>query len=153
MLSRLLLLVLIVPFLEIYVLIQIGRRIGAIETILLIILMGMLGAALVRRAGAHAVGRIQSELTAGRLPADDIIDALLIFVAGILFIIPGILSDVVGFLMLLPPMRAMIRARLRRRFEGHIVVVRPGGSEHRDDFIDIEPTSAQDIYGPERRLE
>ena len=115
--GRLILLFTLVPALELALLIEVGSRIGTLATIGLIVATGVLGAALARQQGLHVLGRIQAELSAGHLPASSLVDAVIVLLAGALLVTPGILTDVLGFLCLVPGFRSLVKARLRRRFE------------------------------------
>ena len=107
----------VVPLVEIAVLIQVGSWIGVLETIGLLILVSLLGAWLVKREGIGLIRRVQSELQAGRMPAGAVIDGFLILIAGCLLVVPGFVTDAVGLVLLLPPVRALVRGTLRRRWE------------------------------------
>jgi UPF0716 protein FxsA len=110
------LLFLVVPFIELYVLIQVGHAIGAPETILLLIAVSMVGAWLVKREGLATLERVRRRVDAGEVPGRELVDGLLVLLAGVLLITPGFLSDVVGILLLLPPVRAVVRASAVRLF-------------------------------------
>ena len=112
MLYRLLLLFIMVPFLELIILIQVGRYLGFWATVLLLLALGFLGIALVRTQGLSVWHRIRSEVAAGRPPGEALLDGLLVFSAGLLLITPGLLTDAAGLLLLLPPVRAAARQRL-----------------------------------------
>ena len=114
--AKLLLLFTVVPILELVVLLEVGRRIGTAATLLLILVTGILGAVLARRQGVAALGQIRAELAAGQMPGPTIVDGVMILVAGALLITPGILTDIVGFLCLVPATRRSIRALLSRAF-------------------------------------
>lgn len=114
---RLLLLFTLVPAVELALLIEIGRRIGTLPTLALIVATGVLGAALARHQGIGVLRRIQAELDEGRLPAGALIDGVIILIAAALLVTPGILTDAVGFLCLVPVTRKGIRAFLRRWLE------------------------------------
>lgn len=114
MLAKLLLLFTVVPLVELVLLLELGRRIGTLATLVLIVVTGIVGAVLAKRQGLGVLRRIQAELAAGRAPAAAIVDGLIILVAGALLITPGILTDVVGFLCLVPMTRQAIRAVLWR---------------------------------------
>ena len=143
MMIRLLLLFTIVPLVEITLLIEVGRRIEVGPTIALVIATGVLGAWLARREGLRTLRHIQTDLAAGQLPADRMIDALLILTGAVVLITHGIITDCIGFLLLIPPARAAVRNRLKSRFRGKFTIVDPpGGSPpRRDDFIDVEARS------------
>ena len=115
--GRLLLLFLIVPIVELYLLIEIGQRIGTVSTLALIFLTALLGSALARRQGLGVLRRIQAEMAQGRLPASSMVDGVLILLAGAVLITPGILTDLVGFLVLIPVTRGWIKAYLWKRIE------------------------------------
>ncbi len=147
MLFRLLLLFTVVPLVELALLIKVGQHIGAGATIGLVLLTGLGGAALARHEGWRTWIALQRDLAAGRLPGDRIVDALLILVAGILLITPGVLTDVVGLVLLLPLTRGQIRRYLKRRFMARMVIMGQGPfrptesdrpSNRDDDFIDVE---------------
>lgn len=117
MLARLLLLFLLTPALELGLLIQVDRLIGFGPTIGLIIATGIAGSFLARREGINTWRRLNERLNAGDLPGKELVDGVIILVAGALLVTPGVLTDVVGFLGLLPPTRALIRKVLMRRFQ------------------------------------
>ena len=114
MFLRLFLLFTCVPLVELYLLLQVGAVIGALNTILLVILTGVIGAFLAQREGIRTLGTVQSLMARGEMPGEPLLDALLILVAGFVLITPGILTDLLGFLLLIPASRAQIRRRVRR---------------------------------------
>lgn len=120
MFARLFLLFLIVPLVELFLFLAIGQRIGLLPTFAIILLTGVLGAALARSQGMKALAKYQQAIAEGRLPHEAVIDGLLILVAGALLLTPGFLTDTIGFLLLAPPVRTLVRVRLedslRRRF-------------------------------------
>ena len=103
------LLFLVVPFAELYVLIQVGQVIGALPTIGLLIAVSVVGAWLVKREGFATLARARERIEAGQVPGKEIVDGVLILFAGALLVTPGFLSDVAGVLLLLPPVRATLR--------------------------------------------
>lgn len=111
---RLGLVLLLVPFLEFYVLVEVGARIGAFNAVLLVILFAMAGVWLARTQGMGTLARIQQSLAQGVLPADEMLDGLFLLLAGILMVFPGFVSDVFGVLLLLPPVRRLAAHLLRR---------------------------------------
>lgn len=114
MLGRLFLLFTIVPTVELYLLIQIGERIGALETVWMVVLVGFLGAWLAKREGAGVLRALQQDLARGLPPADRVIEGLLVLVGSVLLITPGVLSDLAGILMLFPPTRRAMAPAVRR---------------------------------------
>lgn len=127
MLGILGLLFLLVPFLELLVILQVGRSIGALNTIGLLVLVSIVGAWLVKREGVGVLRRAQAQMHRGAVPATELIDGALILFAGALLLTPGFLSDVVGILLLLPPVRLAVRAFARRRLAHRVRIygVRP----------------------------
>jgi UPF0716 protein FxsA len=114
---RLLLLFTLVPAIELALLIEVGRRIGTLPTLALILLTGVVGATLARYQGVAVLRRMQEELGDGRLPAGSLLDGVIILIAAALLVTPGILTDAVGFALLIPMTRVGIRELMRRWFE------------------------------------
>src|SRR5688572_30011295 len=121
MLFYLFLLFTIVPLIELAMLVWIGAETVWWVPIVFILFTGFAGAVLARWQGWRAIVRIQYELRAGRIPADAMMDGFLVLVAAILLITPGVLTDVAGFALLLPPVRSLVKRivirALRRRVE------------------------------------
>jgi UPF0716 protein FxsA len=119
-----------VPLVEIAVIIKVGESLGVANTIALLLLISILGAWLVKRQGVGLVRRVQVELAAGRIPGSALVDGALLLVAGTMLLLPGFVTDAVGLLLLLPPVRAGVRRWLRRRWmrgQGRWVVRRTDG--------------------------
>ncbi|MDQ1466962.1 MAG: protein FxsA [Actinomycetota bacterium] len=110
-------LLILVPMIEIYVIIQVGHAIGALDTIALLVLVSLVGAWLTRHEGFVVLRRLRAQIDAGRAPTGELIDGALVLGAGVLMLTPGFVTDVVGLLVLFPPTRALFRWYLRRRFE------------------------------------
>jgi UPF0716 protein FxsA len=106
-----------IPILELYILIKIGQVIGALPTIGIVLLTGIAGAALARQQGTKVWFEIQQQMQQGVFPADRLIDGLLLVVAGAVLITPGVLTDVVGFLILVPLSRGYIRDWVKTRLQ------------------------------------
>ena len=117
----LLLLFLVVPVAELAVIVQVAGSMGVLPTLGLLVLISVAGAWLVKREGLGALRRVQDNLARGELPTSDLVDGLLILFAGALLLTPGFVTDSVGFLLLLPPSRAVIRAVVLRRVARRIV--------------------------------
>jgi UPF0716 protein FxsA len=117
MLGRLVLLFTIVPLVELYILIKIGSRIGGVNTILLVVTTAMAGAWLARLQGLRTLQQIQVSLSQGQIPAEELIDGVLILVGGILLITPGVLTDLFALVLLFPITRTYFKRWLRRRFD------------------------------------
>jgi UPF0716 protein FxsA len=111
-----------VPFAEIYVLLQVGHSIGVVNTLGLLIVISVVGAWLAKREGLGVLRRMQRSLDAGRVPGTELVDGFLILLAGALMLTPGFLTDIVAILLLLPPVRAVVRRELRRRFARRIII-------------------------------
>lgn len=122
MVAVLFVLFLVVPFAELYVILQIGREIGALWTIALLIFMSVAGAALVKREGFGVLRRAQQRVEAGQVPGRELVDGVFILFAGALLLTPGFLTDVVGIFLLLPPVRAALRASAIRALRNRVVI-------------------------------
>lgn len=108
---------LVVPLVELYVIIQVGQAIGALNTIGILLLDSLLGAWLMKREGLAVVRRLQTQLEQGKVPGTEIVDAFLILFGGALMLTPGFVTDVLGMALLLPPVRIVVRRVLARRFK------------------------------------
>ena len=125
MLLKLFLAFTIIPIIEIYLLIEIGSMFGALTAVTLVILTGFLGAFLARMQGMQTLYRIQESLREGRMPSGELLDALLIVIAGLVLLTPGFLTDSAGFLLLIPATRNFIKYWLRRQIELRYMSNRP----------------------------
>ena len=123
MFPRLLALFIIVPLIELALFIRIGEVIGLPMTIASIILTAMLGASLTRVQGLKTLQRFQEAIAAGRLPHEEVMDGIMILVAATVLLTPGFFTDGFGFLLLVPPVRALIRNQLAKVVAGRIEVV------------------------------
>lgn len=106
----------LIPFLEIYLLIKIGTHIGAFNTVMVVILTGFLGALLARYQGLQTIQRVRKSLDRGEMPASEMLDALLILLAGIVLLTPGFLTDIAGLMLLIPRTRYLFKIWIRRKF-------------------------------------
>ena len=97
MFTRLLILMTVVPALELYLLIEIGTLLGAAETVLLIVLTGVVGAALAKREGIGVLRQLQADTLRGIPPADRMVEGVMVLIGGILLMTPGVLTDLTGF--------------------------------------------------------
>lgn len=146
MLGRLLLLFTVVPLVEIYLLVQLGGLMGVWPTIALVCVTGFLGASLARREGRRALARYQEAIAKGQLPEEGIVSGLLILLGGVLLIAPGVLTDLTGLALMIPPVRQAVAKRVKDRLqkrigEGSIQVMNigPGGF----GFSGFEPPGGQ----------
>lgn len=145
----LLLLIVVAPLLEIYVIVQVSQAIGALWTLLALIGVSVLGVALVRREGPRAWTRFRQAVREGRTPTTEVVDGALLVLAGALLVVPGFLSGLVGLSLLVPVVRnaggRMIRSRRRVvgvSGDGAQVFTHggPGRGERRadDDVVEVE---------------
>jgi UPF0716 protein FxsA len=141
MLLPLVLLFIAVPIVEIYVIIQVGQAIGALWTILLLVADSILGSVLMRAQGRAAWRRFNEAIAAGRVPAREVLDGVLVIFGGALLLTPGFVTDVFGLTFLLPPTRAVIRRLLVRRVTGRFVVARPGSARPPGAGFDVDGTA------------
>ena len=116
MFIRLFLLFVTVPMLELALLIHIGKLIGLWPTLLIVISTGILGAFLAQEQGFAVFRKIQQSLQQGILPTDSLIDGAMILAGGLLLLTPGLITDTIGFVLLLPFTRAPIRETIKNKF-------------------------------------
>lgn len=114
--AKLLLIFIGIPLLELMLLIELGREIGFWPTIFLVIATGIFGAALARSQGMWIWMEIQHELQMGNMPADKLVDGLLILIGGIVLLTPGLLTDIFGFILLIPVTRNMFKNAISKKF-------------------------------------
>jgi UPF0716 protein FxsA len=127
MLPLLLLLFIVVPIVELYVILQVGQAIGVLPTIALLIADSILGSVLMRSQGRATWGRFNAAVVEGRVPHREVLDGVLVIFGGALLLTPGFATDVLGVLLLLPPTRAVIRGVLVRRLLPRMVASSLGG--------------------------
>lgn len=129
--GKLFLLFTVLPALELYVLVQIGKVVGAPETVLGVILMGALGSWLAKREGLGLLRQLSDDMARGLPPADRLVEGLLVIVGGVLLVTPGVITDFFGIFFLLPltrrPLARVAKGWLIRTFMG------PGGVSFRSD--------------------
>ena len=147
MLLRLLLLFTIVPLVELWLLLEIGEMIGLWPTIALILATGVIGASLARWQGALCLQTMQKQIHGGQLPTDSLLDGLGILVAAAFLVTPGVLTDIVGFGLLIPPVRRVVRRTVAKLIRAKITNIAastagqaPGdnpSSQDHDRIIDV----------------
>ncbi|MFB6146895.1 MAG: FxsA family protein [Halobacteriaceae archaeon] len=115
MLGRVLLALLAVPLADALLLVVVATRLGLLRTVALVVLTALLGMAMVRAAGRRTLSRLQRKLARGEPPTDELLDGGLLLVAGAFLLTPGLVTDALGFLLVVPPTRALAR-RLARRW-------------------------------------
>jgi UPF0716 protein FxsA len=154
-------LLVVVPLVEVYVLVQVGQAIGALPTIAILVAMSLLGAYLLRREGSRTWKAFRGAIGTGRVPTREVVDGGLVIFGGALLLTPGFATDLFGLLCILPPTRVALRrvllGVLRRRlglagmvaqFGGDVLgrrTGRPGGS---DRVVPGEVVHGSDADGP-----
>jgi len=131
LLLGLLLVFIVVPIAEIYVILKVGDAIGVGWTVALLVADSILGSLLLRSQGRAVWRRFNDTIRAGRIPHSEVIDGVLVIFGGAFLITPGFLTDVVGVFLLLPPTRALIRRLVRRRIERRAIAGAVGGARGR----------------------
>ncbi|HIP53679.1 MAG TPA: FxsA family protein [Chromatiales bacterium] len=116
-----------IPLIELYFLIEIGARIGALPTVFLTVFTAVLGGLLVRAQGVSTALRVQKVLTRGELPAVEMLEGAVLLAAGVVLLLPGFFTDAVGFLLLIPSLRRALILYLLRRSR----IMRPPPPNHR----------------------
>ena len=114
----------LIPFLEIYLIVKIGSHLGAFNTVMIVILTGFLGALLARFQGFQTMLKVRETLNRGEMPAEELLDALLILMAGIVLLTPGFLTDMAGLMILIPQTRLRFKRWLRKKIDEWIQVNR-----------------------------
>lgn len=149
------LLFVITPIAEMWLLIKVGGYIGALSTVALVALTAMIGIALLRQQGLSTLWRAQQRMESGELPAQEIVEGLLLAVGGALLLTPGFITDTIGFACLLPGLRKLLVARLVQ----HFVVVQSRRAKFQDQrdpfnsppFNDASKRSRHTIEGDFKR--
>ncbi len=117
MLIRLILLFTVLPLMELYLLIQVGRYLGASPTIMIVLITGVIGGLLARSQGLSVQKQIRMDLNNGIIPTDSLIDGMFILIAGALLITPGMITDVFGFSLMVPGFRGWLKKKLKDYFK------------------------------------
>lgn len=107
----------VVPLIELYLLLFIGREIGFWPTVAIVLATGLVGALLARKEGLRVLRRWQQSLAQGRMPEEGILGGVLVLVGGVLLVTPGVLTDATGLLLLFPPTRKVVAGLVRRKLE------------------------------------
>ncbi|MDB4662971.1 FxsA family protein [Verrucomicrobiales bacterium] len=141
MFPKLLILFIVVPLIELYLFMTIGAEIGIFPTVAIIVVTGALGAWLTRLQGLKTLRNFQKATSEGRMPHEEIMDGLMILVAGAVLLTPGFLTDAIGFSLLLPPVRAVVRKFLGGYLKSRIHIVgmptadNPATAPRREDVV------------------
>ncbi len=129
------------PLLELWLILKLGAVMGWGATIWLILMTGVIGGTLAHRQGFATIQKIQMDMAQGRMPAGALLHGLLILVAGLVLITPGIITDLIGFSLLIPPLRRLMSGRATRwisqRFKMPQPQARPQTGLNDDDVIDV----------------
>ena len=131
----LLLLFVVVPIVELWVIIRVGSAIGFLNTLGIIVGVAVLGSWLVKREGLRVWRRFTESVSRGRVPTRELVDGVMILGAGALLLTPGFVTDVFGVLMLFPPTRAVFRSLVMRSAKKRTIIVRRG-----EGWIDADST-------------
>jgi UPF0716 protein FxsA len=118
MFARLLILFTVIPLLELFVLLKVGAAIGLFNTIILVVATALTGAFLAKQQGIETLSRIRQQLAMGTLPADELIEGVLILIAAVLLITPGLITDTFGISLLIPFTRSRVKTILKKWFSG-----------------------------------
>lgn len=118
--TKLLISFVIVPVTELYILIEVGKKIGSLTTIGIIILTGIIGAYLVKGQGFMILRKIQNDLKEGIMPGDSLIQGAIILAGGIFLLTPGFVTDIIGFIFLIPASRRVVKKYLLKWLKGKI---------------------------------
>jgi len=118
--SKLVLALTVVPIVELFILVKLAGAINWLPTILLVIVTGVSGAYLAKQQGKEILNKIQIELSSGNMPGDTLLNGLSVLVGGVLLLTPGILTDITGFLLIIPISRIVFIKFLKSKFNGMI---------------------------------
>ena len=129
MLLRLFLLFTVIPLVELYLLIRLGTYLGVLDTLAVVIATGVVGGLLARSQGLAVLNRIRMELDEGRIPAESLFDGVMILVAGVLLITPGLLTDGLGLCLLIPWTRQVLKLWLQQKVQEKVSMGEIGGQE------------------------
>jgi UPF0716 protein FxsA len=144
-LLALLVLFIVVPLAELYVILKVGDAIGAIWTILLLAADSVLGSLLLRAQGRSVWRRFNAALAEGKMPHREVIDGVLVVFGGAFLITPGFITDVVGLVLLIPPTRSLVRRLLVSRLGRRLAV---GATTRGRMRYDVEGTAREDRSPP-----
>ena len=135
----------VVPLIELYVLVQVAHAIGALPALVALAVVSIVGATLVKRQGLAVLGRVRAELDQRRMPTTHLADGALLLGAGVLLTVPGFVTDVVGLALLVPPVRRGVAAGLRRRWSHR---ARPVAITYDGAIIDTGTAEPSGASGP-----
>jgi UPF0716 protein FxsA len=150
-LAKLLLLFTIIPIVELAILIPLGQWMGLVPTVALVVVTGVLGAVLAKRQGLAAWNRLHGDLGEGRLPGDSLLDGLAVLIAGAFLVTPGVLTDIAGMVLLIPPLRKPLKHYLKKRFKrslesGSVTYINFEGPFAQNPFDQASPFDQSSAY-------
>jgi UPF0716 protein FxsA len=164
MFARLLLLFTVVPLVELFLLLRIGGAIGPLPTLGIVVVTGVVGSTMARAQGVRVIREAQAQMNRGEMPSRGILEGILVFSAGLLLVTPGVLTDVVGFALLVPKVRALVASRVGRAIRERFVVTTFQSTSFQErfgmddrgrpldaDVIDIEPSDEGEGGEPDPR--
>jgi len=133
MLAKLFLAFTLIPLLELWLLIEVGSRIGAWTTIAIVLFTGFAGAWLARLQGLMALNRVRQTLARGEMPTEELLDGMFILAAGAMLLTPGFLTDLFGLALLFPPSREVIKRwikdKMRNWTDRGTIIIHRGGDQ------------------------
>src|SRR6056297_1501021 len=148
---RLLLLFSIVPLLELAFLLKVGEYVGLLPTVILVAGTGIVGVSLARNQGLAIISKVKRNLSQGKLPKDSLLDGLLILIGGVTLLTPGLLTDITGFILIIPGSREGIKKLVKRKIKDKIIVEnynyqqRWSETKQQDESMDNLDDDSEDI--------
>lgn len=138
----------VIPVTEMWVLIEVGSRIGALPTIGLVLLTAVIGVALLRQQGFSTLMRAQQKMNEGQIPAKEMGEGIFLAVGGALLLTPGFITDFVGFCCLIPGLRQVLMGLILKRLQ---IVTLQGTQVHNSYTTRPDPRQKQPLEGEYRR--
>jgi len=123
----------ILPFVELYLLFELAGATSAATALAVVIATGILGGVLARSQGLAVIRRLRDDLQRGKLPADALFDGALVLVGGVLLLTPGMITDTLGFALLIPPTRKLLKKLLKKKVKALLAA-----SEPREHYSDVQ---------------
>lgn len=139
----------LIPLAELTLLVRLGGTIGFLPTLAICLLTGMIGASLARSQGLSVLRRIQTMSAQGQLPTRELLEGVMILLAGVVLITPGFLTDIFGILLLTPPFRALMRLWVAKRFAVQLKARAAGAGHGGPSWGGSGPTRSADPGGPQ----
>ena len=139
-----LLLFIVIPLIELFVLIEVGGVLGALPTVLLTIFTAVFGVALMRRQGVTTMQKAQTQMAQGQAPATEMMEGVLIFIGGLFILIFGLITDALGFVFLIPPVRRLMAQKIIAQRQAYYA--RQGGGVYETQWHEKEGSGEQRVY-------